>query len=198
VVGTDPPTGSPNDASPVTVTATTRRTAGRPSRRGHWRLDASGRHRRGYPSPHAAGPEPYDFELCLALLEEAIARAERWFARRERALAEFDLHAVDAVRRLRSAGVLGLSPRGTSHERDAAGRHSVVMTASALLRHGPEHAGVLLDGLSEWMARKGFETVDQLRGLLSAAPGGDAAERERAGYVNAMRAANASPYGSWS
>jgi dihydroorotate dehydrogenase (fumarate) len=74
----------------------------------------------------------------------------------------------------------------------------VVMTASALLRHGPEHAAVLLDGLSDWMARKGFETVDELRGLLSAAPGGDAAERERAGYVNAMRAANASPYGSWS
>jgi hypothetical protein len=43
--------------------------------------------------------------------------------------------------------------------------------------------------------------LDLLRGrsgLLSAAPGGDAAERERAGYVNAMRAANASPYGSWS
>ena len=32
----------------------------------------------------------------------------------------------------------------------------VVMTASALLRHGPEHAPVLLDGLSDWMARKGF------------------------------------------
>jgi NADPH-dependent glutamate synthase beta subunit-like oxidoreductase len=28
----------------------------------------------------------------------------------------------------------------------------VVMTASALLRHGPEHATVLLDGLSAWMA----------------------------------------------
>ncbi len=27
----------------------------------------------------------------------------------------------------------------------------VVMTASALLRHGPEHATVLLDGLSDWM-----------------------------------------------
>jgi dihydroorotate dehydrogenase (fumarate) len=74
----------------------------------------------------------------------------------------------------------------------------VVMTASALLRHGPEHAGVLLDGLSDWMARKGFATVDQLRGLLSAAPGGDSAQRERAGYVKAMRAANSSPYGSWS
>ena len=38
----------------------------------------------------------------------------------------------------------------------------VVMTASALLRHGPEHATVLLDGLSAWMARKGFESVDAL------------------------------------
>ena len=40
----------------------------------------------------------------------------------------------------------------------------VVMTASALLRHGPEHATVLLDGLSDWMARKGFAAVDELRG----------------------------------
>ena len=40
----------------------------------------------------------------------------------------------------------------------------VVMTASALLRHGPEHAAVLLDGLSKWMARKGYATVDELRG----------------------------------
>jgi hypothetical protein len=93
----------------VTVTATTRRTAGRPSRRGHWRLDASGRHRRGYPSLHGSEPERDDFELCLALLEEAIARAERWVARRERALVELDLRGVDAVRWLRSAGVLEAS-----------------------------------------------------------------------------------------
>src|SRR3984957_17133752 len=32
----------------------------------------------------------------------------------------------------------------------------VVMTASALIRHGPQHAAVLLDGLSEWMASKGY------------------------------------------
>jgi dihydroorotate dehydrogenase (fumarate) len=32
----------------------------------------------------------------------------------------------------------------------------VVMTASALLRHGPQHAAALLDGLCEWMGRKGF------------------------------------------
>jgi dihydroorotate dehydrogenase (fumarate) len=71
------------------------------------------------------------------------------------------------------------------------------MTASALLRHGPEHAAVLLDGLSEWMQRKGYATVDDLRGLLAVAPGTDAAEHERAGYVGAMRAANQSNEGSW-
>ena len=32
----------------------------------------------------------------------------------------------------------------------------VVMSTSALLRHGPHYAGELLDGLCAWMARKGF------------------------------------------
>ena len=73
----------------------------------------------------------------------------------------------------------------------------VVMTASALLRHGPEHASVLLDGLSDWMARKDFATVDQLRGLLSVPPGADEAAHERVGYVSTMRAANSSAYGPW-
>jgi dihydroorotate dehydrogenase (fumarate) len=69
----------------------------------------------------------------------------------------------------------------------------VVMTASALLRHGPEHAAVLLDGLSEWMERKGFSTVDELRGLLAVPPGAEDSH-ERAGYVGAMREANAGNY----
>ena len=70
----------------------------------------------------------------------------------------------------------------------------VVMTASALLRHGPEHATVLLDGLSDWMARKGFTAVDKLRGLLAVPPGADGAVYERAGYVGAMRQANRGLY----
>ncbi len=73
----------------------------------------------------------------------------------------------------------------------------VVMSASALLRHGPEHATVLLDGLSAWMARKGFQTVDELRGMLSVPPGADGAAYERAGYVSALRAADAGAYGPW-
>ena len=66
----------------------------------------------------------------------------------------------------------------------------VVMTASALLRHGPEHATVLLDGLSDWMARKGFATVGELRGMLAVPAGADATLYERAGYVSALRRAN--------
>jgi dihydroorotate dehydrogenase (fumarate) len=73
----------------------------------------------------------------------------------------------------------------------------VVMTASALLRHGPEHATVLLDGLSTWMARKGFETVDELRGILSVPAGTDAAAYERAGYVTGLRTANVRAYRAW-
>ena len=42
----------------------------------------------------------------------------------------------------------------------------VVMTTSALLRHGPSYATDLLDALRRWMASKGFETVDDVRGLL--------------------------------
>jgi dihydroorotate dehydrogenase (fumarate) len=73
----------------------------------------------------------------------------------------------------------------------------VVMTASALLRHGTEYAGALLDGLSSWMARKGFQSVDDVRGMLSVPHDVDQATYERTGYVRALRAANARAYGPW-
>ena len=73
----------------------------------------------------------------------------------------------------------------------------VVMTTSALLRHGPGYATELLDGLSSWMARKGFDTVDDVRGLLAVPPDADAAAYERSSYVTAMRAANAGAYTPW-
>ncbi len=73
----------------------------------------------------------------------------------------------------------------------------VVMTTSALLRHGPRHATALLDGLSAWMARHGFRTVDELRGMLAAPAAADPAVYERAGYVSALREANARAHGPW-
>jgi len=70
----------------------------------------------------------------------------------------------------------------------------VVQSASALLRHGPEHAGVLLDGLHAWMRRKGYCTLDEVRGVLAVPEDGSA--RERADYVDALRDANSTAYGS--
>ncbi|MBS2964266.1 dihydroorotate dehydrogenase-like protein [Actinocrinis puniceicyclus] len=76
----------------------------------------------------------------------------------------------------------------------------VVMTTSALLRHGPEHIGTLLDGLSAWMGRKGFTGLVQVRGMLADAAAGIGAqdvagrgvvpeEQQRAAYLNALQKA---------
>src|ERR1700685_2964661 len=75
------------------------------------------------------------------------------------------------------------APRTRRRTRSPAGGADVVMTASALLRHGVGHAGVLLDGLSGWMARKGFATVADARGLLAVPGDTDRAAYARAGYV---------------
>ena len=104
----------------MTLTAPTRRACdGRP-RRALWRLDPSRRHPRGHPTLDGPWFEPEDFELCLALLYEAIARADGWCSRRERKLAEFDLRAVDMVRGLRVAGVLPPSTTWDTRSGDAA------------------------------------------------------------------------------
>ncbi|MGE5135636.1 MAG: dihydroorotate dehydrogenase-like protein [Gemmatimonadota bacterium] len=65
----------------------------------------------------------------------------------------------------------------------------VVMTTSALLRHGPGYAAVLLDGLTAWMRRKRFTGVGEVRGLL--AEQADAGEEHygRIGYLDAIREA---------
>ncbi|MGX9791589.1 dihydroorotate dehydrogenase-like protein [Mycobacterium sp. MMS18-G62] len=71
----------------------------------------------------------------------------------------------------------------------------VVQTASALLRHGPEHAGVLIEGLREWMRQKGFADLDEVRGMLAWPAEDDATARERGEYVTALRRANSGFYG---
>jgi dihydroorotate dehydrogenase (fumarate) len=73
----------------------------------------------------------------------------------------------------------------------------VVMSASALLRHGPEHASVLVSGLETWMAQKGFSSVDQLRGLLATTASGDGTDAARAAYVDALLRANAGAHRLW-
>jgi len=65
----------------------------------------------------------------------------------------------------------------------------VVMTTSALLRHGPAHVTVLLDGLAAWMERKGFGSTEEVRGLFSVAASGSEADFGRADYLSAIRRA---------
>ena len=65
----------------------------------------------------------------------------------------------------------------------------VVMTASALLRHGLGHAEVLIDGLTEWMKRKGFDSVREARARLAVPADVDPDAYQRAGYVAALNAA---------
>jgi dihydroorotate dehydrogenase (fumarate) len=64
----------------------------------------------------------------------------------------------------------------------------VVMTTSALLRHGPAHAQVLIDGLKAWMERKGFSSLAPVRGLLAQVAGEPA--YGRSGYLSAIEQAS--------
>lgn len=72
----------------------------------------------------------------------------------------------------------------------------VVQTASALLRHGPAYAGQLLDGLTQWLSRKGYASVAEVRGLLAVGDEVEATAYERSGYVRALQLARAT-YGSF-
>jgi dihydroorotate dehydrogenase (fumarate) len=54
---------------------------------------------------------------------------------------------------------------------------------------------VLLSELAAWMARKGFHTLNDLRGKLAIPADHAEAARERVSYVNALRAADRS--GTW-
>lgn len=70
----------------------------------------------------------------------------------------------------------------------------IVQSASALLRHGPRYAATLLQELSDWMTRKGFESINDFKGLLAAPEHADSEARERADYVWAVRKANSGFY----
>jgi dihydroorotate dehydrogenase (fumarate) len=89
----------------------------------------------------------------------------------------------------RTAGSLAATSGVETHEevvKYLLGGADVVMTASALLRHGPKHIGVLRQGLEEWMAGRGFNTVDDLRGLLAASRLADPEAYVREQYIQIL------------
>jgi len=62
----------------------------------------------------------------------------------------------------------------------------VVMSTSALLLHGPTFISRLLDDLAGWMDRKGYTSVDQLRGSMSQRSLPDATALVRANYIRTL------------
>lgn len=66
---------------------------------------------------------------------------------------------------------------------------SVVMMASALIQSGIEHLTTVRDELNEWLDRFAYDSVKDIRGLLSHAQIGDSAALERANYLNVLRTA---------
>jgi dihydroorotate dehydrogenase (fumarate) len=62
----------------------------------------------------------------------------------------------------------------------------VVMTTSALLRHGPEHLATLRAGLERWLGENAFDSVAAIRGLKDATHAEDVDALLRAQYVAAL------------
>lgn len=68
-----------------------------------------------------------------------------------------------------------------------------VMTTSALLRNGVGHLKTLVDGLEDWMQRRGYESVAQMKGSMSQQKVADPAAFERANYIKVLQSYK-SPY----
>ena len=62
----------------------------------------------------------------------------------------------------------------------------VVMTASALLRNGPQHLATMREGLERWLGTNGFDSVDAIRGLKDATHVEHVDALLRAQYVAAL------------
>jgi dihydroorotate dehydrogenase (fumarate) len=62
----------------------------------------------------------------------------------------------------------------------------VVMTTSALLRHGPEHVGAIAATLEEWARGKGYASVREMTGAMSQERTRDPAAFERANYLSTL------------
>jgi dihydroorotate dehydrogenase (fumarate) len=63
----------------------------------------------------------------------------------------------------------------------------VVMTTSALLRHGVGQMKVLADGLKSWLAARDLDTIDRIRGRMSQRNIADPTAFERANYIRVLQ-----------
>jgi dihydroorotate dehydrogenase (fumarate) len=69
----------------------------------------------------------------------------------------------------------------------------VVMMASALLRHGPEHLGRVEAELVTWLTERDYVSVGQLRGSVSHRSAADPSGFERANYLRTLASYRLAP-----
>jgi dihydroorotate dehydrogenase (fumarate) len=67
---------------------------------------------------------------------------------------------------------------------------TVVQVASTLMKHGIPHLGRMRDGLDDWMDKRGFSDLSDVRGTLSQRVIKDPGAFERAQYVNLILSQN--------
>ncbi len=67
----------------------------------------------------------------------------------------------------------------------------VAMSASALIRHGPQRLTELLQGVKHWLEENEFESIQQLKGSMSQQSCPDPAAFERAHYMRMISTFNA-------
>jgi dihydroorotate dehydrogenase (fumarate) len=63
----------------------------------------------------------------------------------------------------------------------------VVMTTSALLRHGIGHMRALLEGLESWLDARGIDSPDRIRGRMSHRAVDDPTAFERSNYIKILQ-----------
>jgi dihydroorotate dehydrogenase (fumarate) len=64
---------------------------------------------------------------------------------------------------------------------------SAVQTVSALLKHGPEHIKVLVDGMKAWLEEHEYDSLAQAKGSLSLERSPNPAAFERAQYMRLLQ-----------
>jgi len=72
----------------------------------------------------------------------------------------------------------------------------VTHMCSALLHHGPEYLGEVLQGIEQWMQENEYDSISQLKGSVSHAKATDPAAFERSNYIKVLNSFD-SPDSVW-
>ncbi|WP_305908933.1 dihydroorotate dehydrogenase-like protein [Methylomarinum sp. Ch1-1] len=62
----------------------------------------------------------------------------------------------------------------------------VVMVASALMKHGPNHLQVLFEGLEQWLEARDYQSLDEVKGVMSRLNAANPGAFERVNYIKVL------------